>query len=195
MSEMATPQLRRLSVADFHRMADAGIFTPGERVELLDGMLVRVSRAGRPHGAVVAAIVAHLFASLSSRASIVDQASLALGPWNEPQPDVAVLSPTTLRDLTRLVEPHEIFALVEVAESSLRRDTGSKCHTYASCGIPGYVVSDLTNNVLLHFARPQDGRYGEQRRLSYGDTFVLAAFPDLELAADPFLLPRAATPT
>jgi hypothetical protein len=32
MSEMAT-ELRRLSVDDFHRMADAGIFTPDERVD------------------------------------------------------------------------------------------------------------------------------------------------------------------
>jgi len=47
MSEMAIDYKRRdISVDDYHRMADAGIFGPEERVELIDGELIELPPIG-----------------------------------------------------------------------------------------------------------------------------------------------------
>jgi len=51
MSDMAIRYERRpISVDDYHRMADAGIFAPDERVELVDGKLIAVLRWGSRTG-------------------------------------------------------------------------------------------------------------------------------------------------
>lgn len=194
MSDMATDELRRLSVDDFYRMAAAGIIGEDERVELLDGMLVRMSPAGKRHEIIKGAIEQYLAVKLGNRAVLAGSASLPLGRWDVPQPDVLFLAPATLDDLRRAPLIEETLLVVEVAESSLQRDTVKKRETYARFGIPDYLVSDLSDNVLLHFSRPNAGRYGEPRRLVYGDTFELCAFPGLSLLADPFLLPRRRTP-
>jgi len=43
----------RLSVADYHRMGDAGIFHEDDRVELVDGELFRMASVGSLHSGIV----------------------------------------------------------------------------------------------------------------------------------------------
>ncbi len=50
------PQRRAISVEDYHRMAEAGVFRADERVELLDGELIEVPPMGSPHGGGITAI-------------------------------------------------------------------------------------------------------------------------------------------
>ena len=50
--------LRPLTVADYHRMAEAGIFAEHERVELIEGQLIAMSPIGSPHIAAVIALTA-----------------------------------------------------------------------------------------------------------------------------------------
>src|SRR5262245_12713549 len=46
---VALSDQRRITVADFHRMVDAGVFAPDERVELLEGVLIAMPPPGEPH--------------------------------------------------------------------------------------------------------------------------------------------------
>ena len=56
------PVRHKLDVADYHRMADAGILGEDDRVELIDGEIIDVAPIGQGHAAVVGGL---------SRASIV----------------------------------------------------------------------------------------------------------------------------
>jgi Uma2 family endonuclease len=51
---MATElERRRFTVAEYHRMADAGILTEDDRVELIAGEIVEMSPIGSRHATVV----------------------------------------------------------------------------------------------------------------------------------------------
>ncbi len=89
-----------------------------------------------------------------------------------------------------MCSPEEVVAIVEISDSSLRKDTGPKRDLYARSGIVDYLVADVTNRLLLHYVHPSKGEYAEPQRLSYGNSFTLVGLSDIELKADPFLPPR-----
>jgi len=45
--------MRRLRVREYHRMVEAGVFDEDEGVELLEGVIVRMSPQGADHAIVV----------------------------------------------------------------------------------------------------------------------------------------------
>ncbi|MDQ6909515.1 MAG: Uma2 family endonuclease [Actinomycetota bacterium] len=47
------PVAYRFSVEEYHRMGEAGILGPDDRVELLDGEVVQMTPFGTPHAACV----------------------------------------------------------------------------------------------------------------------------------------------
>jgi Putative restriction endonuclease len=188
MSDMATDLVpRTFTVDEYHRMAEAGIFDSGERVELLEGLIVRMSPIGVPHWMTHTRVVEYLMGKLKGRAIVPGDISVPLGDRNEPEPDIAVLAKLPYRRLNRPPEPAEIYAMIELADSSPARETRPKRRLYARFEIADYLVVDLGADVLIHFSRPADGDYPEPRRLGRGDAFTLSALPDIVLEAEPFL--------
>lgn len=189
MSEMATEYKRRdITVDEYHKMADMGILRPQERVELIEGELIEMAPLGNRHWTRHATIANYLNEMLPGRAFIVPQGSFPLDRHSEPQPDIAVLAPGNYED--GRPHPNELFAFVEVAESSVRFDLGRKARLYASGGIREYLVADIGKNRLTRFTEPADLAYAERREMGYGESFSLVAIPEVPLSADPFLAPR-----
>jgi hypothetical protein len=120
---------------------------------------------------------------------VVGQASIALGDQNHPQPDVIVLPRTPDEFMDRDPAPSELYAVIEVANSSLRKDTGIKLDIYGRFQIADYLVVDLKSRVLLRYRATAQGEYGPPERLGSGATLRLAAFPDVGLDVDRFLPP------
>lgn len=188
MSEMQLleDEIRPITADEYHRMAEAGILDDEERLELLEGRIVRMRALGTPHWLRHGKIVRYLILQLGDRARVYGESAPRLNELNEPQPDVAIL------DLAVAVEARqpawsEIFALIEISDTSLRKDTTVKRRLYARCEVPDYLVVDLNADVLLHFSAPHDGDYPEPRRLYAGETLRLARVPDLDLDAATFL--------
>ena len=74
---MATElQRRRLSVEDYHRMGEAGIFQPGERLELLRGDVVTVPPSGHNHRGTINRLNRLLSAKFSDRAYVQVQSGV-----------------------------------------------------------------------------------------------------------------------
>ncbi|MGH7707983.1 MAG: Uma2 family endonuclease, partial [Vulcanimicrobiaceae bacterium] len=191
MSDMALELRPRLfTVSEFHRLYETGIVTPGERLELLDGVLVEMSPIGARHWARHERIVRYLTLALAAQACCPGQISLPLGKRSEPQPDIVILAPRNYEPPAAPPADAEIFAFVELADSSLSKDTGPKLRIYARHGIRDYLVVDLEANQFLHHAEPHQLGYRTVTRLTYGQTFSITAIPAIELRADPFLKPR-----
>jgi Uma2 family endonuclease len=183
MSDMALDIIpRKITVSEYHRMVECGILAENERVELLDGMLVHMSPIGRPHRMVHALIVEYLNAKLGERAIVQGMSSIQLGTFSEPEPDVLVL-PRKLREfLMREPDPTEVYAVIEIADSSLRTDTGIKRRLYGDFCVADYLVVDVKAHLLLRYTGPFHDGYGEPERLGPG-----ATLPDIELEASRFL--------
>ena len=180
---------RKISVAEYRRMAEVGILDSDERLELLDGVIVEMSPIGMPHWRLHGRIVEYLVRRLGSRGFVAGQASVALGEFNEPQPDILIVPPEQERLDAPEPRPDEIWAVVEIADSSLLKDTGPKRALYERFEIRDYLVADVGGARLLRYAPRSSGSYGEPAVLGHGDRFRLAAIPDVELEAGAFLPP------
>ena len=72
-------------------MAEVGILGEDDRVELIKGEIVEMSRPGRLHRAFVGNLNQLLAVPLVDRAVVWVQNPIVLADDTEPQPDVAVL--------------------------------------------------------------------------------------------------------
>jgi Uma2 family endonuclease len=170
VSDMALEyELRPFTVDEYHRMAAGGIIDEGERVELIDGFLVEMAPIGVLHWDRHGRVVEYLIGALGQRARVYGRASIPLEHRSEPAPDIVVLAP---RESGYSTPPShsEILAMIELADSSLRKDRGPKLRLYARSGVPDYLLVDLGANVLYHFAGPYEIGYAKERALNYGDT-------------------------
>jgi hypothetical protein len=111
---------------------------------------------------------------------------------NEPQPDIAILESKSYVAAGRPPVPHEIYAFVEIADTSLKKDLGPKLRLYGRQHVADYLVVDLDANVLVHCSQPHAMGYRRIDRLGYGDTLRLSRLPDVEIRADVFLAERLA---
>ncbi|HEX9697943.1 MAG TPA: Uma2 family endonuclease [Acidobacteriota bacterium] len=84
---------RRFTVADYHAMARAGILTEGDRVELLDGEIVRKMTINSPHAACVDRLNRLFGRQLCDRAVVRIQNPIQLDGYSEPEPDISLLRP------------------------------------------------------------------------------------------------------
>ena len=127
----------------------------GERLELLDGLLVVREPQGSSHAAIVEQI-GRVLAARSATAGTSfrrHHAPLALGEHSEPEPDVAVVAGMP-RDYVA-AHPSTVALVVEVADSSLRLDRRVKANVYARAGVPEYWIVNLVARTLEVYRDPQ----------------------------------------
>ncbi|MFY9778961.1 MAG: Uma2 family endonuclease [Candidatus Baltobacteraceae bacterium] len=171
----------RFTVEAYEEMARVGLL-PENGVELVDGVVVEMS----PHGP------RHALALVELNPSFVEQCrgryrvwpnclSLPLGPRDMPDPDL-VLSRVEC-DFRRRLSPAQVFLLVEISDSSLKYDLGSKRARYARAGIAEYWVVDLVHDELRAFTNPdrERGEYRDERRYRPGEEAAPSAFPDVRI--------------
>jgi Uma2 family endonuclease len=174
-----SPTSYRFTVKGYHRMTEADVFKPDDRVELVDGEVVKMSRIGTRHSACVSRL-SHLILPWIGRGAVVRiQLPIQIGDFSEPQPDVALVRWRDDFYADHHPMPPDIHLVVEVADTSLRHDLLRKAPLYIAGGVPEVWVVDLVAEVV-HVSRG-----GSTSQLGAGDSVSPLAFPDvvLEVAA------------
>lgn len=143
---------RRWRRVEYDQLVELGIFT-GERLELLDGLLVVREPQGGPHAAMVGQVGDVLRVAFGAEWHVRLQAPVALDDESEPEPDVAVV-PGVFRDYVG-GHPSTPVLVVEVAESSLRLDRRMKSGLYARARLREYWIVNLIDRVLEVYRDPQ----------------------------------------
>ena len=140
------PTTRRWTRVEYERLVELGVFQPGERLELIDGLLVVREPQGTRHATAIRRVLAALRGVLGDAWQIDSQLPLALDEDSEPEPDVAVVpgDARTYRD----AHPARAVLIVEVAEASYRIDHEYKASLYARAGIADYWIIDLVRDAL-----------------------------------------------
>ncbi len=169
---------RRLSVAEYHRMIEAGILDEDERLELLEGVIVAMSPQNDRHAWPIEYLTRLLVKALGDAYRVRAQLPLSLGRNNEPEPDLAV-SRADLRTKGR--HPGAAILVVEVADDSLRKDRTLKAALYARFRVPEYWVVNVEAQTVEVFTepRPRSGTYGRLRTVGKGDTLVSESLPEV----------------
>lgn len=136
-------RLYRLSVGQYHRMAEAGILSGNDPVELLEGLLVTKMTKNPPHIiatelvqlALVQAVPNGWFVSMQNPVTLFATDS-------EPEPDAKIVRGNPRDYLGRKPGPEDVPLVVEVADTSYPDDL-EKRRTYAGAGIPVYWILNL----------------------------------------------------
>ncbi|AFZ50774.1 Uma2 family endonuclease [Dactylococcopsis salina] len=173
---------RLFNVKEYHQMAEAGILTDRDRVELITGEIIPMSPIGFRHVATVKRLNDVLGNRLKDQVILGIQDPIALDEQSEPQPDVVLLHPRSDYYATRHPQPHEIYLLIEVAESSINYDRSVKIPLYARAGIREVWLIDLNENCLEVYRNPLRDRFSYIQILQSNLNLSSLAFPEINFS-------------
>jgi Uma2 family endonuclease len=184
-----TLNLRLWTVAEYHRMAEAGILEHGERVELLEGKIIWMSAKGTAHTCAVGRIDRIFQNALKNRAWVSIQDPITLNDRSEPEPDISVVKIDPLDYADHHPTPREVYLIIEVADSSLKFDCETKGKAYSEAGISDYWVLDVVKRQLYVFREPTSQGYQSQVVLDADAAISPLAFPDFQIQIQQMLPP------
>ncbi len=176
----------------FKKLAEVGLVDPDTRLELIDGeILQKMSPQSSQHAAAIRWIEEALRSVFPlDQYDVRVQLPLALGPYSEPEPDVAVVEGTPRQ--YREAHPSSALVVVEVADASLSFDRTRKAALYARAGIPEYWIVNLLDGVLEVYRRPEGNAYQAHTVLALHEQIAPLAQPGAFLeVARLFPSPRA----
>ncbi|MBI3410165.1 MAG: Uma2 family endonuclease [Planctomycetes bacterium] len=150
--------MHRFSVAEYHQMIDAGILTPNDKVELVEGWIVDKMPQNPPHMTAITRLTRRLGKLLPEEDwTLRIQGPITLAT-SEPEPDVAVARGSDELYVKRHPGPGDIALLIEVADSSLLDDRRKKTPLYAAGKISEFWLINLADRLIEVHTRPQGGQ-------------------------------------
>lgn len=170
---------RPLQASEFLAIVDAGIFGPGDKIELINGEMITMAPPSGDHSDAVSELLC-AFASLFGKRCIPRcEALVRLVGEQVVMPDLALL-PLEWRGKRGIPGASDVLLLIEVSKSSLQYDQHTKRPLYAKAGIREYWIINLERHVLEVYRTPvqTEGRYEEVRTFRPGEEIALQALPD-----------------
>ena len=177
---MKAIEMRRWTRAEYDKMISAGLFSPGERVELIDGEILRMTPQGTAHFTAIRLAEEATRKAFGAGFEVRTQGPLALTPDSEPEPDLAVV-PGTARDYSR-EHPGTALLLIEVSETTLGHDRQRKRDLYARAGVPDYWIVNLPERCVEVYRAPEQGAYRSSRHFTAEEQISPLAAPDSKIA-------------
>ncbi|WP_419807631.1 Uma2 family endonuclease [Sphingomonas sp.] len=155
----------RFTTAEFLKMIELGAF--GDiKVDLVDGELERMPPPGNAHGLLQIALLSQLIA-LAGVARVRAEQGIDLGDDTLVACDGALLrAPVTDK---RMLTAADLLLVIEVAETTFRRDSEMKRTKYAGAGVPLYWVVDSRRSVVHVYQEPTDGDYIQVHTVRFGE--------------------------
>ncbi len=173
----AVLQRHRLTVDEYYRMGQAGVFAPDARVELIEGEVIDMAPIGTRHASAVKKLNALFSAAAQGRAIVAVQDPLRLSDASEPEPDLMLLRPRADFYAQAHPGPADVLLLIEVSDSTAAYDRSVKLDLYARHRVAEVWIVDLDNNVVRFF------RHGDGQ-----------AYTDITASETPRATPVAALP-
>jgi Uma2 family endonuclease len=184
-------RIRPWTLTEYYRLGELGFFD-GERVELINGRIVRMAAISNFYAAAADLTADALRATFGGGYWVRTQAPLDLTPTSSPQPDVAVVRGSPRK--AAVANPTTALLVVEVSDSTLRSDRGGKARLYARAGILDYWIVNLVDRQLEVFrglqpdsARPKRITYGQITILTPADTVTPLAAPGAKIVVSDLL--------
>lgn len=169
---------------DVLKMDEAGLFGPEERIELIDGEIIEMTPVGDRHIMCVNRANVFFVEAFGRTAMVSIQNPVHLNMYNMPQPDVVVFKPRSDFYASERPTPADVLLIVEVSDSTLRRDRNIKLPRFAASGIPEVWIEDLQHDVILVYRDLEGGQYRTQRTVQRGDSISPLAFPNSVFRVD-----------
>jgi Uma2 family endonuclease len=178
----AVPALgRRLwTTAEYYKMADAGILDPHERVELIDGEVIKLAPIGPEHSIITTKMFRGLITLsdiLGQEFSVFHETPITMVDGTEPQPDLSVARGSIDKYWDHHPGPADLCLVVEVSVTTLSSDRKRKLPMYAKFAIPEVWIVNLANRQVEVYRDPRDTHYATTRIYARGDALELSFAP------------------
>ncbi len=154
----------RFKVKDLEKMYEAGILKPDEKVELIDGEVIKLSPIGFKHAVVVDNLTEIFTKILLENKNLEDVYSLRvqnpifLSQENLPEPDLTVVK-KEFRKEKQHPNPKYIKLIIEVADTTIEKDREVKLPLYAKYKIGEVWIVDLNENQIEVYTNPYKKEY------------------------------------
>jgi Uma2 family endonuclease len=182
---MSTVSLKRWTREEYDRLIAAGVLSPEERVELLEGDIVRMWPPNPAHALAVRNAEEALREVFRAGFDVRVQMPF-IADDSEPEPDVAVVRGHR-RDY-RQDHPASAVLLVEVSNTTLDYDRRRKGPAYARAGVPEYWIVNLFARVVEVYRDPTPDRgYQTSQTVRPGEWITPLAAPTASVAVDDLL--------
>jgi len=179
--------VRKFTVEEYYKLAEAGILSEDDLVELIDGEIVVRSPISSRHAACVDRLAWLFSDKVRGQAIIRVQNPVRLSGHSEPEPDVALLKPRDDFYSSGHPGPEDVLLIIEVTETSLQYDKEVKLPLYARYRIPEVWLIDLENGRIEVHSGPEGGRYRSVKAFKRGSRLAPKGLPGVELAAEEIL--------
>jgi len=166
---------RRFTVAEVEAMVEAGVMGEDERIELIGGELVPMSPKGNQHEVVKTALLDRWYRARPQDCGLTPETTFRLSEDTYLEPDIVVYP--RAQGLKGLSGPSALL-VVEIADSSLRYDSGRKAALYASFDVRELWVIDAVKLTARVFRGPSDEGYREAEDFSASDRLVPLVAPN-----------------
>jgi Uma2 family endonuclease len=166
----------RFTVDEYHRLAEIGVLTEDDDVELLEGWIVPKMARNPPHDTSLELADEAIGGLLPPGWRRRIQSAVTL-PDSEPEPDIAVVRGDARSRAGRHPGPGDAGLLIEVADASLAHDRQDKGRVYANAGIVCYWIINLVDRQVEVYTDPTgpdaDPRFRQRHDYGVNDTVPL----------------------
>ncbi len=176
---MKVIEMRRWTRAEYDRMIAAGMFAPGEHVELVEGEILRMTPQGSAHATAVQLVHDALRLAFGPDFSVRQQLPVALAPDSEPEPDLAVVPGKPQKYWH--AHPSTALLIVEISDATLEHDRGRKGQLYARAGIQEYWIVNLIDRCVEVYREPCQGCYRSRRQFVPSESLAPLAAQDARI--------------
>jgi Uma2 family endonuclease len=153
------PRRHRITVHDYHRMAEAGVLAPDARVELIEGEIIDMAPIGKDHQSIVDQLNRTLVRAVEDRAIVRVQGTVRLSQWSDPEPDLVLLAPRADFYRSEFASGTDTLLVAEVSDTTLRYDRDVKVPLYARHGVPEVWIVYVNAGSLLVYGALGNERY------------------------------------
>jgi len=153
--------LFRVSVSMYHEMIDAGILGEDDRVELLEGVLVKKMPKNASHRLAKMLLLKALERIMPSGWFISIEDPITMSE-SEPEPDLAVVRGDVLDYSTRHPMVRDVAIVIEVSDTSLAVDQSTKRDLCAKESVAIYWIVNIPERRIEVYTDPSASKYLSQ---------------------------------
>jgi Uma2 family endonuclease len=182
-SSAATIERHRFTIAEFEQMATFGLFGPEARVELIAGEVVDMAAKGDAHVRALMRSIRLITPHVTGDLWLAVQDPVRIDARTQPEPDLLVCR-LTEDGPTGVPGVANTLLVLEVADSSLPYDRGTKVPLYGRAGIPETWLIDLVNGVVERYSEPGPAGYRLIAVARHGESLISTVLPGLTIEVD-----------
>lgn len=173
-----------ITVAEYDRMIELGVYTENDHIELLNGEIIEIMPKGKKHASANDKIARFFYRIFDEQVLVRNQNPITLDDFSEPEPDIVLAKWNETEYSEGHPAPTDIYLIMEISDTTLAYDRETKAKAYSRNGIEQYLLLNLNNETLEEYREPSEDGYQFKRTLRKGDSLKLEAFPEIEIKID-----------